>query len=85
MISPETTTKNKSSKSNVLVKHTQNLLMSKAHDVHGLHGLLEVVFVLLARDWDVTVGQETVVIETFQKKVRCGKKNGKTFRNMVKM
>lgn len=48
-------------------KHTQNLLMSEAHDVHGVHGLLEVVFVLLSRNWDVTVGQETVVIEPLQK------------------
>lgn len=55
--------------------------MGEAHDVHGLHGLLEVVFVLLARDRDVTVGQETVVVESFQKQVRCGK----TFRNMVKI
>lgn len=45
--------------------------MGEAHDVHGLHGLLEVVFVLLARDWDVTVGQEAVVVESFQKQVRC--------------
>lgn len=59
--------------------------MGEAHDVHGLHGLLEVVFVLLARDRDVTVGQETVVVESFQKQVCCGKKQGKTFRNMVKI
>lgn len=48
--------------------------MGEAHDVHGLHGLLEVVFVLLARDWDVTVGQEAVVVESFQKQVRCWQK-----------
>lgn len=66
-------------------KSTQNLIVGEAHDVHGLHGLLEVVFVLLARDRDVTVGQETVVVESFQKQVRCGKKQGKTFRNMVKI
>lgn len=59
--------------------------MDEAHDVHGLHGLLEVVFVLLTRDWDVTVRQETVVVESFQKQVRCGEKNGKTLRNMVKI
>lgn len=35
--------------------HTQDLLMAEAHDVHGFHGLLEVVFVLLARDRDVTI------------------------------
>lgn len=44
---------------------TQNLLMGEAHDVHGFHGLLEVVFVLLAWDRDVTVWQETVVVEAF--------------------
>lgn len=66
-------------------KSTQNLLVGEAHDVHGLHGLLEVVFVLLARDRDVTVGEETVVVESFQKQVRCGRKHGKTFRNMVKI
>lgn len=59
--------------------------MGEAHDVHGLHGFLEVVFVLLARNWDVTVGQETVIVESFQKQVRCEKKNRNTFRNMVKM
>lgn len=51
--------------------------MAKAHDVHGLHGLMEVVFVLLAWDWDVTIGQEAVVVESFQKQVRCGHKTGK--------
>lgn len=59
--------------------------MGEAHDVHGLHGFLEVVFVLLARNWDVTVGQETVIVESFQKQVRCEKKNRNTFRYMVKM
>lgn len=57
-------------------KHTQNLLMAEAHDVHGLHGLLEVVFVLLTRDWDVTIGQETVVVESLQKQVGCAEKCG---------
>ena len=66
-------------------KHTKNLLMGEAHDVHGIHGLLEVVFVLLARDGDVTVGQETIVVESFQKQVRCGPKSGKTFRSMVRI
>lgn len=41
--------------------------MSKAHDVHGFHGLLEVLLVLLAWNWDVTVGEETVAVESFQK------------------
>lgn len=52
-------------------KHTQNLLVGKAHDVHGFHGLLEIVFVLLPWDWDVTVGQEAVVVESFQEQVGC--------------
>lgn len=66
-------------------KHTQNLLMAEAHNVHGLHGLMEVVFVLLPWNWNVTIGQEPVVVESFQKQVRYGQKNGKTFRRMVKM
>lgn len=45
--------------------------MGKAHDVHGLHCLLEVVFVLLAWNWDVTIGQKTIVVESFQKQIRC--------------
>ena len=57
-------------------KRTQNLLVAEAHDVHGLHGLLEVVFVLLARDRDVTVDHETVVVESLQKQVGCAEKWG---------
>lgn len=59
--------------------------MGKAHDVHGFHGFLEVVFVLLPRNRDVTIGQETVTVESFQKQVRCGKTNRKTLTNMVIM
>lgn len=66
-------------------KHTQNLLMVEAHYMHGLHGLLKVVFVLLPWNWDVTIGKKTVVVEPFQKQVRCGQKNGKTFRRKVKL
>lgn len=44
--------------------------MSEAHDMHGLHGFLKVVLVLLTRDWDVTIGQEAIVVESFQEKVR---------------
>lgn len=44
---------------------TQNLLGGETHDVHGVHGLLEVVLVLLSWDGDVTVGQEAVVAESF--------------------
>lgn len=58
--------------------------MGKAHDVHGLHRLLEVVFVLLARNWDVTIGQETIVVESFQKQIRCDEEKQKNNRNMVK-
>lgn len=58
--------------------------MSKAHDVHGLHGLLEVVFVLLARDGDVAIGQETVVVETLQKQVGWGKQKWKMFTSLVR-
>lgn len=64
----------------ILCYPTEDLIMGKAHDVHGLHGLLEVVFVLLARNRDVTVGKETVVAESFQKQVRYEKKDiKKTF------
>ena len=35
---------------------TQYLLVGEAHDVHGVHGLLEVVLVLLPRDGEVAVG-----------------------------
>ena len=62
-----------------MLKHTQYLVMDEAHYVHSFHGFLEVVFVLLAWNCDVTVGQETVVIESFQKQIRCGLKNGETF------
>ena len=50
---------------------TQDLVVGKAHDVHGLHGLLEVVLVLLARDGDVSVGQEAVAVEAVQQQVGC--------------
>lgn len=48
--------------------------MCKAHDVHGLHGFMEVVFVLLAWNRDVAIRQESVVIEPFQKQIGCGEK-----------
>lgn len=47
--------------------------MSKAHDIHGLHGFLKVVLVLLARNWDVSIWQEAIVVESFQKQVRWEK------------
>lgn len=34
---------------------TDNLIVGEAHDVHGLQCLLEVVFILLSRDWNVTI------------------------------
>ncbi len=40
--------------------------MGEAHDMHGFHGLLEIVLVLLARNENVTVGEEAVVIEALQ-------------------
>lgn len=49
---------------------TDNLIMAEAHDVHGLHRLLEIVLVLLARDGNVTVRQEAVVVEAFEEQVR---------------
>ena len=58
--------------------------MAEAHDVHGLHCLLEVVFVLLSRDCDVAIGQETVVVESFQKQVRCPPNNTVTVIHDIK-
>lgn len=49
--------------------------MGEAHDVHGLHGLLEVVFVLLARNGNVSVGQEAIVIEALQQEISYRKNN----------
>lgn len=43
--------------------------MGEAHDVHGLHGLLEVVFVLLARNGNVSVGEEAIIIEALQQEI----------------
>lgn len=57
--------------------------MGEAHNVHGLHGLMEVIFVLLPWNWDVTIGQKTVVVKSFQKQVRCGQKNENKIRRMV--
>lgn len=46
--------------------HTEDLFMGEAHDVHRFHGLLEVILVLLPRDRDIAIGEEPVVVETFQ-------------------
>lgn len=48
---------------------TDYLIVGEAHYVHGLHCLLEVVLVLLARDGEVPVGQEAVVVKAFKKQV----------------
>lgn len=40
--------------------------MGEAHDMHGLHGFLEVILVLLSRDGNVAVGEEAIVIEAFK-------------------
>lgn len=50
-------------------KLTDNLVVGEAHDVHGFHGLLEVLLILLTGDGDVTVGQEPVVVEAFEEQV----------------
>lgn len=34
---------------------TDYLIVGEAHDVHGLHCLLEILLVLLARDGNVTI------------------------------
>lgn len=45
---------------------TDLLLLRDAHDPHGLHGLQVHVSVLLSRDRDVPVGQESVLIVALQ-------------------
>lgn len=45
---------------------TEDLFMGEAHYVHRFHGLLEVILVLLPRDRDIAIGEEPVVVETFQ-------------------
>ncbi len=40
--------------------------MGEAHNMHGFHGLLEIVLVLLAWNGNVTIGEEAVVIEALQ-------------------
>ena len=44
-------------------RQTYLLFFREAHDSHGLHGLGEDVLVLLARNGNVAVGEEAVVIE----------------------
>jgi hypothetical protein len=45
---------------------TEDLFVREAHDVHGFHGLLEVILVLLSRNRNIAIGEESVVVETFQ-------------------
>lgn len=40
--------------------------MGEAHNMHGIHGLLKVILVLLSRDGNVTVGEEAIAIEAFE-------------------
>lgn len=52
--------------------------MREAHDVHCLHGLLEVIFVLLSWDGDVAIGEEPVVIKPFEEQIRWKKREQDT-------
>lgn len=45
---------------------TDNLVVGEAHDVHGIQCLLEILLVLLARDGNVTIWQETVAVKAFK-------------------
>lgn len=51
--------------------------MGEAHDAHGIQSLLEIIFVLLARDGNVTIRQETVVAKAFEQQVRWRRKGKK--------
>lgn len=48
---------------------TNPLLFSETHDVHGLHGLLIHLVILLAGDLNMAKTQEAIIIEGFQKKL----------------
>lgn len=48
------------------VRLTDNLVVGEAHDVHCIQCLLEIVLVLLARDGNVTIWQETVAVKAFK-------------------
>lgn len=45
---------------------TDLLILGDAHDPHGLQGLCEQILVLLPRNRDVPVGEETVVVVIFK-------------------
>lgn len=44
--------------------------MGEAHDMHRIQGFLEIILVLLARDGNVTIWQETVTVKPLEKQVR---------------
>ena len=48
---------------------TVSLFFGETHDVHGLHGFIIQLIVLLASDLNMAVAQETVVTERLQKKL----------------
>lgn len=48
---------------------TSPLLISETHDVHGLHGFLIHLVILLARDLNMAETQEAIITEGFQKKL----------------
>lgn len=48
---------------------TNPLLFSETHDVHGLHGLLIHLIILLARDLNMAETEEAIIAEGFQKKL----------------
>lgn len=52
---------------------TNLLVFWDAHNPHGLHGLLEHVLVLLPRNSDMPIGQETVLVVWLQQEISCSK------------
>lgn len=44
--------------------------MGEAHDMHCIQGFQEILLVLLARDGNVTIWQETVIVKPFKEQVR---------------
>lgn len=48
--------------------------MGEAHDVHSIQCFLEIVLVLLARDGNVTIWQETIAVKSFEEKIRWRRK-----------
>lgn len=52
--------------------HTYLLFIWDAHDLHGLHGFLKHIFVLLPWDGNVPVGKEAVFVVRLQQQVSLG-------------